>query len=123
MPGFNWTPQRLEILKERLAAGDSYREVGVVLGISKEQVSRKVKRMRLKPGRIPGGQVPKKPDGVIREPQGPFVRLIDLEAHHCRDCKNERDEDGLNVYCGAPKVVGSSYCKFHTEIYTQNLRS
>lgn len=53
---------------------------------------------------------------------GEPVHILDLKKHHCRAVLDARGWDGLALYCGAPKVVGSSYCEPHTAMFTSPLK-
>jgi len=43
------------------------------------------------------------------------IGILDLSEIHCREVTGTGD-NGLAVYCGHPKIEGSSYCEIHTRI-------
>lgn len=47
------------------------------------------------------------------------VHILDVRPHHCRAVLDERGAGGLAMFCGAPKVSESSYCKLHTQLFIQ----
>ena len=117
---FDWNADALATLKELLAAGRSSREIAQALGVTRNAVIGKSRRIGLNwaerkakpPLRRPRKRKPlpfiarRKP----RAPSGP-VHFRDLEAHHCRWIPGE---PSTQLYCGADCVQGSSYCGMHT---------
>lgn len=119
---FDWNASALATLKTMLAAGHSSREIAERLGPTRNAVIGKIHRLGLrypdKP-RKPPLRRPRKPKPlpfIARRPKprrkssGP-VHFRDLEQHHCRWIPGQ---PSTQLYCGAERVEGSSYCNSHT---------
>ena len=55
----------------------------------------------------------KEPAGETAE-EANAVSIMDLRIHHCRWPLDKKDNNGLVMYCGKPKIPGSSYCYAHS---------
>jgi GcrA cell cycle regulator len=122
---FDWNADAIETLKTMLAAGRSSREIAEALGVTRNAVIGKSRRIGLNFAAPPGK--PPKPRPSRRKPPPPkasfpFLRrpkpkpagpvhFKDLEPHHCRWIQNAPSSQ---LYCGAERVEGSSYCNAHT---------
>jgi GcrA cell cycle regulator len=122
---FDWNADALATLKTMLAAGSSSREIAEALGVTRNAVIGKSRRIGLNFAAPPGK--PPKPRRSRRKPprpnvQFPFLRrpkpkptgpvhFKDLEPHHCRWIPGQ---PSTMTYCGAERVEGSSYCSAHT---------
>jgi hypothetical protein len=101
-------------------AGKSAAKVGIEHGMTRNAVIGKVRRLRekgvemrtkaprrAKPPR-PGPKSPPKPRPVQTAPHAGFLKIpfADLGPNHCRYPIG----DGPFLFCGQPKMEGSSYC-------------
>ena len=120
---FDWNADALATLKDMLAAGRSSREIAQALGVTRNAVIGKSRRIGLnwaarkgKPPKPPLRRPRKRKPlpfmarRIKPKPTGP-VHFRDLEAHHCRWIPGEPSSQ---LYCGAERVQGSSYCGTHT---------
>jgi len=122
---FDWNADSVETLKTMLASGRTSREIAAALGVTRNAVIGKSRRIGLnwaarkgKPRKRPLRRPRKrKPLPFIarfrikpRKPSGP-VHFKNLEDHHCRWIPGE---PSTQLYCGAERVQGSSYCGMHT---------
>jgi hypothetical protein len=140
---FNWTDEIVETCKSlRLNSNLSAQAIAEHIGngMTRNMVIGKLSRLgimrkpepqtgakteRSKP-RTPNKTVTIRPRAGIAPPMpipevpviaGKPVHILDVQRHHCRCVLDERGADGLALYCGAPKVVGSSYCEDHTALF------
>ncbi len=113
-----WTPELVEILRQRTVQKVNAVLIGDELGFTKNAIIGKQNRLRLRgqyravrarPRRLSPTELRKVPDGV--KPLG--VRLIDLEWHYCRFPLDEKDSVGLIMYCGNPVYATESWCVGH----------
>jgi len=51
---------------------------------------------------------------VISDP----VPILEAKSFHCRAVLDQRGEDGFALFCGAPKLEGSSWCAAHHRRFT-----
>jgi len=120
---FDWNADALATLKDLLAAGRTSREIAERLGVTRNAVIGKSRRIGLnwaarkaKPSKPPLRRPRKRkplPFMARRakpKPSGP-VHFRNLEDHHCRWIPGEPSSQ---LYCGAERVQGSSYCGTHT---------
>lgn len=133
--GKTWTPERLETLRKRRAEGLSAARIADEIGVTRNAVIGKCKRLGLplaeirrprakpttlrKPRMTKGGiislprlvRLPRLVvDNTTTEAPGMRrVKLMDLEPHHCRFIPG----DPGSFYCGADVWCESSYCAYH----------
>jgi len=120
-----WNADELATLHAMWRAGETGTTIAAKLGTSRSAVLGKISRlglMRAKRRKIvrhkpPRTTKPKFPfiARVKRKPPpttGP-VHFRDLAEHHCRWMPGEPH---TQMYCGATKISGSSYCATHTRI-------
>jgi hypothetical protein len=130
-----WKPDDVQRMMTMLANGASMREVGEVLGRTRNAVIGACQRERIKQGHVPqplkrvlGGAakpvrpVPSTPSGVgailpaIAPPPrtGPAVGLLDVTG-----CKWPVAEDasliGGHAFCNHPKGDNQPYCPYHVQ--------
>jgi GcrA cell cycle regulator len=129
---FDWNAGNVETLKALLADGHSTREIAQRLGLTRNAVIGKVRRLGLilSPVRHP----PKRPK--LGRPELPFVdrakrtppppprkqsgpvHFRGLEQHHFRWIPGEPE---TQMYCGNERTDSSPYCSHHTRIsYSSN---
>lgn len=117
-----WTLERMEQLRDLWSRGVPAREIGAKLGMSKNAVISKARRVagckaRKEGGCLKGGKSSKSRDMKLKtgkfvfQYDGGGVRILDLKAYQCR--WPVRHENGINYFCGA-KSEGS-YCVKHKE--------
>ena len=104
-PNHEWTPERVEELTKLWATGLSASEIGRRLGITKNAVVGKVRRLDLAMRRAPAQ--PK------REPN--VVTLDRLKANQCSWPEGDPGQDDFR-FCGSPAVLGKPYCEKHCAI-------
>ena len=133
-PNVKWTPTQDARIRELAGMGKSTAEVAAILGVNKNQVVGRSRRMQeprpqwaLGPFGNGKGVARPRPLGRPRRrhngvrmseddpvPQAPppslDVVVMDLRDHHCRYPYGERSPF---LFCGAAPVKGSSYCSFH----------
>jgi hypothetical protein len=132
-----WTAAQDARIRELAAQGLTTAEAAAVLGVSKNQIIGRGRRMRPpvqwehKPFGRPGPRPRRKPGAPPRSrrkksgnclpmpepdpiPEAPppslNVVVLDLRKHHCRYPYGERSP---YLFCGAEPLKGSSYCAFH----------
>jgi GcrA cell cycle regulator len=105
MTGFEWTPEKVEELTKFWASGLSASEIGRRMGITKNAVVGKVRRLDLAMRRLPAQ--PK------REPN--VVTLDRLSANMCSWPEGEPGTADFR-FCGTPAVDGKPYCAAHCKI-------
>jgi GcrA cell cycle regulator len=105
MTGFEWTPEKVEELTKFWASGLSASEIGRRMGITKNAVVGKVRRLDLAMRRLPAQ--PK------REPN--VITLDRLSANMCSWPEGEPGQDDFR-FCGTPAVDGKPYCAAHCKI-------
>lgn len=57
------------------------------------------------------------PQFIVEAVSNP-VSILRAKKHHCRAVLDQRDPDGRAMFCGAPKVPGSSWCLTHKRKFT-----
>jgi len=102
MTGFEWTPEKVEELTKFWASGLSASEIGRRMGITKNAVVGKVRRLNLAMRRAPAP--PKRPASV--------VTLERLKADMCSWPTGEPGHPDF-MFCGIPAVEGKPYCSEH----------
>lgn len=116
-----WTKDK-EAELSQLLDGRSYRAIGHKLGVSRSAVEKKVHRLKRRAARpartvSPSPPLPKprpEPKPILEPPQSLGVALADLEPCHCRWIAGDTRPKVL--FCGAAKIVGSSYCAWHKKL-------
>jgi hypothetical protein len=136
MSGFPWTEEQIAQFRELYAQGLSHREIGAILGISRNACIGKKTRLGLPPRQETQGKRPRKSGsplyrriwngrhGIERAPIGreaielpiePTTALVEfsaLEPHHCRWPVS--GEKARMLYCGAVCLPGQIfYCAWH----------
>jgi GcrA cell cycle regulator len=119
-----WNADELATLHSMWRAGLTGAAIAAKLGTSRSAVLGKIARIGLKRSRRP---VRRKPPPATKpkfpfiarvkrkppqKPAGP-VHFAQLAEHHCRWIPGEPH---TQMYCGATKITGSSYCATHTRI-------
>ena len=104
-PNHEWTTERVEELTKLWATGLSASEIGRRLGITKNAVVGKVRRLDLAMRRVPA---PPK-----REPT--VVTLDRLKANQCSWPEGEPGDPNFR-FCGKSAEIGKPYCEAHCAI-------
>jgi GcrA cell cycle regulator len=123
-----WNADELATLHSMWRAGETGAAIAEKLGTSRSAVLGKIARIGLirkqtkrKPRRSTKPKfpflarikrAPRAPRTPPPQPSGP-VHFADLAEHHCRWIPGEPH---TQMYCGATKISGSSYCATHTRI-------
>ena len=105
--GFEWTAERVEELTRLWATGLSTSEIGRKIGITKNAVVGKVRRLDLAMRRQPKPTTPKIDHNIIT--------LDSLKANMCSWPKGEPGKPDFR-FCGKPAEAGKPYCMPHCEI-------
>ena len=103
--GFEWTTERVQELTKLWATGLSASEIGRRLGITKNAVVGKVRRLDLAMRRQPA--VPK----IDRK----IITLDSLKANMCSWPNGDPGKPNFR-FCGKPAEPGKPYCAHHCEI-------
>ena len=108
-----WTDEETTTLRGLIARGFADPEIAQTMGKSLSSVRNRSTRL-----------------GIIRPRRSKPIRvqidfshfvvplkisLLDLRRRHCRFVCDEKDNDGLQVYCGHPAVHGTSWCSGHLQ--------
>jgi len=101
-PNHEWTTERVEELTRLWATGLSASEIGRKLGITKNAVVGKVRRLDLAMRRAPA--LPKRKPNI--------VTLDRLKANQCSWPEGEPGDSDFR-FCGIPAVMGKPYCEKH----------
>lgn len=117
-----WSPVAETTLRNMFGAGASASLIADAVKKTRSAVCGKIKRLNLrresKPimTKTPRRQTPPRsiPQFVAEATSKP-VSILRAKRHHCRAVLDERAPDGLVMFCGAPKVPGSSWCARHKE--------
>jgi len=119
-----WNADELATLHSMWRAGETGTTIAAKLGTSRSAVLGKISRIGLMRSKRP---VRRKPPRTTK-PKFPFIARIkraappkpagpvhfaQLAEHHCRWIPGEPH---TQMYCGATKITGSSYCATHTRI-------
>jgi GcrA cell cycle regulator len=121
-----WNADELATLHSMWRAGETGTTIAARLGTSRSAVLGKISRIGLMRGKRAPRPVRRKPPRRTkpkpkfpflkrqppRQPSGP-VPFAELAEHHCRWIPGEPH---TQMYCGAAKITGSSYCATHTRI-------
>ena len=134
MTSANWTPERIDQLRELCAEGLSFAAVGEALGISKNAAIGKALRIGINKTAAPhpARRRPRQQRSLSRRglalkeirwgktATGASVALLDLREHHCRWPVSS--EGVTTLFCGAPKIDGAPYCPAHCALAYSNSR-
>ena len=101
-PNHEWTAERVEELTKLWATGLSASEIGRCLGITKNAVVGKVRRLDLAMRRAPAP--PKRKPNI--------VTLDRLKANQCSWPEGDPGEPDFR-FCGIPAIIGKPYCEKH----------
>ena len=139
-----WTSEEDAILV-RLWPTDPARNIGALMGKTKNAIIGRAGRLGLENKRARAGQMqaraphsrrratpqPEKREPTLKrvppmviappEPVPGGLHIMQLEPHHCREVIGRGTPDLLPRYCGAPKQAGSSFCAGHHAINYQPL--
>lgn len=109
---FEWTPERVEELTKLWATGLSASEIGRKLGITKNAVVGKVRRLDLAMRRQP----------PVAKIDRKIITLDSLKANMCSWPNGEPGKPDFR-FCGKPAEIGKPYCAAHCEIaYVPNTK-
>lgn len=141
-----WDKAQTDFLKGLLDEGKDCNEIARILGMSSNAISSKIHREKLK------HSVPVKPKKKIEQPTlpeqikertaplkraapskiGDFVyepidgvepvTFFELDKHHCR-WHVGKETGAKQMFCGAEKIAGSSYCEVHQELSVSNFQA
>ena len=137
-----WTPERVELLKMRFAAGVSCREIAYDIGVSRNAVIGKISRLNLtresEPRRIARKDeakgrrtrsVPRLQYQMLRtlyaETEAPAYEEVISSEHRCsllelseKRCRWPISTPGTEdfCFCGNPPLDGLPYCAGHTRL-------
>ncbi len=143
-----WTDEDNDILKRMWEHGDSASVIGAAIKKTRNAIIGRAHRMGLagrvervnqkatgehKPREKRERRVPNwspkqvyKPASIKKvrmpEPTGPTIGLMHLEPHHCRWPFGDPRDPGFG-YCGAPRMVDSSYCEHHRHRGGQRIKA
>jgi len=111
-PVHEWTPERVAELTKLWASGLSASEIGRRLGVTKNSVVGKVRRLNLAMRRQP----------TTPKPQRKIVTLDSLKANMCSWPEGEPGKEDFR-FCGVPAEPGKPYCTDHCAIaYVPNTK-
>lgn len=132
-----WPEEHVEQLKRLWALGKSCRQIGEVLGCTRNAVIGKAHRLGLESRAAPPPPPKKSPRPRVRnrvrkpwkpKPTAPEVtdmqlqqitevpeRLVSFDDLKHRECKFPHG-DGPYTFCGRPQWVGSVYCAHHHHV-------
>ncbi|UQR66188.1 GcrA family cell cycle regulator [Bradyrhizobium sp. C-145] len=118
-----WSDKAETTLRHMFNAGASAALIADAVEKTRSAVCGKIKRLKLhresgpimtrytsKPHKKPTpAPLPK----FITEPATQPVSILAAKRHHCRAVLDQRDPNGLAMFCGARKVAGSPWCAKH----------
>lgn len=115
-----WSPTAETTLRKMFGAGASASVIADAINKTRSAVCGKISRLNLrresKPilTKAPPRQTPRRaiPEFVADAVSRP-VSILDVKDHQCRAPLDQRDPNGLAMFCGARKVPGSSWCARH----------
>lgn len=106
-----WSPERIAQLKDLAAAGKSQAEIGIAMGLTKNQIAGKMARENIGAGQLQGRQpgMPQKP----RTAAAPGKNRAKLSgAEGCKWPHGDPGKKGFH-FCGKPRKDGKPYCPEH----------
>ncbi len=113
-----WTDEMTRKLEDMWAMGTSASAIGKELGVSKNAVIGKSRRLKLpaRPSPIvrPGARK-KPPARAAPKKQKRITDIIELTAHLCRWPFGNPDEEDF-YFCGKAVTPGKPYCQEHSDI-------
>ena len=120
-----WTTELDNVIKESIAAGYTAREIGIKIGVTKNAVLGRARRMNLRSGRT-------EKDNVIRGKFKPRFRILkptplpepeeaakSVTMFHLtpQSCRYPVSGTGLDIlFCNEKKMHGHSYCQKHYRV-------
>jgi GcrA cell cycle regulator len=140
-----WTPERLELLKNRFEAGLSCREIACDIGVTRNAVIGKLSRLNLKRENDGDTRRPPRKDAAAKGPRGKAVprlqyqmlralyaepeplgddapihnehtcSLMELSAEKCRWPISNPGAEDF-CFCGNTPIDGLPYCPGHTRL-------
>jgi hypothetical protein len=117
MPAFTWTDDMVRRLKELHSRGDSYSIIAAELGLNRNAVAGKCKRLGLKFN----GQVGRRSLIQVRAKPRPrkvaAVVSLGLSFNELRrgTCKFPHGDRGSFSFCGHD-TNGATYCEYHSRL-------
>lgn len=116
MPAFTWTDDMTTKLREMHARGDSYGIIAAELGLNRNAVAGKCKRLGLKFN----GQVERRSLAPVSRPRPRKVAAVvslGLSFNELRrgTCKFPHGDRGSFSFCGHA-TDGSTYCEYHSRL-------
>ncbi|WP_063685591.1 GcrA family cell cycle regulator [Bradyrhizobium stylosanthis] len=112
-------PESEQVLRVMWMEGSSAALIADALRTSRNSVIGKVHRLGLsRTQRKP--KVAKRPTrSRIAQPRpGEPVPFLKVKWFHCRAVLDQRGKDGLAVFCGQAKTIGSPWCVKHRRAFT-----
>ncbi len=112
-----WSDDMIRRLEELWAKGTSASVIGKELGVSKNAVIGKSRRLKLpaRPSPIVRAGEKKSVTGSPRMKRQRITDIIELTAHLCRWPFGNPDEEDF-YFCGKAVVPGKPYCQEHSDI-------
>ena len=113
-----WTDEMIGKLRKMWAKGTSASAIGKELGVSKNAVIGKSRRLELpaRPSPIArSGDGKRRPGKAAPKQQQRITDIIELKAHRCRWPFGNPDEEDF-YFCGKAVIPGKPYCKEHSDI-------
>src|SRR5262249_36843669 len=84
------------------------------LGLSRTQRKPKIAKQRTRSNVVPLRRKQAKP----KPRPGESVPFLKVKWFHCRAVLDQRGKDGLAMFCGQTKAVGSPWCTKHRRAFT-----
>jgi hypothetical protein len=114
-------PESEQVLRTMWKQGASSAVIAGALHTSRNSIIGKVHRLGLKrdgkPLSTKSSVVPLRKKPKVARPGGP-VPFLKVKRFHCRAVLDQRGEDGLAMFCGCEKVVGTPWCAKHRRAFT-----
>ena len=102
-----WTPDQIAYLKKLWGAGLSGRDIGQLMGMTKNQVIAKANRLKLL-----GRASPLKGGSRIGQPRSKPMPAVVRKPDACQWPHGDPGKPGFH-FCGDPAVRGKPYCEVH----------
>ena len=122
-----WSPERDKQMLDMIEAGVKYRLVGLALGVTKDAIAGRFKRLS-NPSTAPRGRAIPAPHvapvAPLKTPPKPLkpislsLTLMDLPSGGCKFPTNKYGPPYL--FCGLVQQENSSYCDYHTKLTSQS---